>query len=130
VEDGKEISKVLTKKKWPAILGSKEFINRIKEKFFPKIANDEIPQSKELAPEPDQIKMAVCRHYRIKDENQLLVSKRGAINEPRNVAIYLQRRLRGDSLKQIAEQFQMNKYSSVSSVIVRMKAAIETEHRL
>jgi REP element-mobilizing transposase RayT len=130
VEDEEEISKVLTRKKWPAILGSKEFINRIREKFFPKIANDEIPQSKELAPEPDQIRMAVCRHYRIEDNHQLLVSKRGVVNEPRNVAIYLHRRLRGDSLKQIAEQFQMKKYSSVSSVIERIKAEIENDRRL
>jgi len=33
-------------------------------------------------------------------------------------------------LKQIAEQFQVKKYSSVSSVIERMKAAIENDRRL
>ena len=54
----------------------------------------------------------------------------GVFNEPRNVAIYLNRRLRGDSLKKIAEQFQVKKYSSVSSVIERMKAAIENDRRL
>jgi len=46
------------------------------------------------------------------------------------VAIYLNRRLRGDSLKQVAEQFQVKKYSSVSSVIERMKAAIKNDRRL
>ena len=60
----------------------------------------------------------------------MLVSKRGLFNEPHNVAIYLNRRLRGDSLKHIAEQFQVKKYSSVSSVIERMKAAIENDRRL
>ena len=83
VENEEEISKVLEKKKWPAILGSRDFINRIKDKFIPQKADDEIPQSKELAPGPDQIKMAVCRHYRIVDEDELLISKRGVFNEPR-----------------------------------------------
>jgi putative transposase len=128
--DEEDISKVFKKKKWPAILGSRDFINRIKERFFTEKADDEIPQSRELAPEPDQIKKAVCRHYRIVDEDELLVSKRGIFNEPRNVAIYLNRRLRGDSLKQVAEQFQVKKYSSVSSVIERMKAAIKNDRRL
>ena len=130
VENEVEISKVFKKKNWPAILGSKDFINRIKERFFPEKTDDEIPQSRELAPEPAQIKKAVCRHYRIVDEDELLVSKRGVFNEPRNVAIYLNRRLRGDSLKQIAEQFHVKKYSSVSSVIERIKAAIENDRRL
>jgi putative transposase len=130
VEDEEEISKVFKKKKWPAVLGSKDFINRIKERFFPEKTDDEIPQSRELAPEPAQIKKAVCRHYRIVDENELLASKRGVFNEPRNVAIYLNRRLRGDSLKQIAEQFQVKKYSSVGSVIERIKAAVENDRRL
>jgi len=129
-EDEEDISKVFKKKKWPAILGSRDFINLIKGRFFPEKADDEIPQSRELAPEPAQIKKAVCRHYRIVDEDELLVSKRGVFNEPRNVSIYLNRRLRGDSLKQIAEQFQVKKYSSVSSVIERMKAAIENDRRL
>jgi len=44
--------------------------------------------------------------------------------------IYLNRRLRGDSLKQIAEQFQVKKYSSVGSVIERIKAAMENDRRL
>ena len=67
--------------------------------------------------------------YRI-SEAELLVSRRGVSNEPRNVAIYLMRRVRGDSLRQIAERFQMRKYSSVSSVIERMKASLNKDRRL
>ena len=122
-EAGDEINRVLDKKKWPAILGSASFINKVKERFFPEKVDDEVPQSRELAPTPAQVKKAVCEHYRINDD-ELLVSKRGVFNEPRNVAIYLTRRLRGDSLKQIGEQFQVKKYSSVSSVIERIKTAI------
>ena len=60
----------------------------------------------------------------------IIISKRGLFNEPRNVAIYLIRRLRGESLKQIGEQFQMKKYSSVSSVIERIKTAMAKDGKL
>ena len=39
-------------------------------------------------------------------------------------------KLTGDSLKQIAEQYRIQKYSSVSSVIERMKALIAADRRL
>jgi REP element-mobilizing transposase RayT len=118
-----EISKVLERKKWPSILGTASFIDKVKKRFFPEKASDEVPQSRELAPTPAQIKTAVCRHYRINND-ELLISKRGVFNEPRNVAIYLTRRLRSDSLKQVGEQFRIKKYSSVSSVTERMKTVL------
>ena len=83
----------------------------------------------QLAPEPGQIKRAVCQSCRIND-TELLLSRRGVFNEPRNVAIYLMRRVRGDSLRQIGEQFQMTKYSSVSSVIERMKVFLTKDRKL
>ncbi|UCE51443.1 MAG: hypothetical protein JSV31_19565 [Desulfobacterales bacterium] len=46
------------------------------------------------------------------------------------MAIYLIRRLRGDGLKQIGEQFQVKKYSSVSSVIERMNVAMANDRKL
>jgi len=128
-EDEDEIDTVLIKKKWPAVLGSADFVQRIKNKFFAEKTNSEVPQSRELAPEPYQIILAVCDRYGI-DEKELLVSKRGVFNEPRNMAIYLTRRLRGDSLKTLGQQFQIKKYSSVSSVIERMKAALANNKRL
>lgn len=127
--DEEDISYVLDKKKWPAILGSKDFINKVKARFFSEKTDDEVPQSRELAPEVDQIKKAVCKHYGV-DEKELLISQRGSFNEPRNMAIYLTRRLRGDGLKQIGEQFQVKKYSSVSSVIERMNAAMANDRKL
>jgi REP element-mobilizing transposase RayT len=129
LEDEEDISQVLDKKKWPAILGSAAFKNKVKERFFSEKIDDEIPQSKELTPESDQIKRVVCDHYGI-NEKELLISKRGLSNEPRNMAIYLTRRLRGDSLKTIGEQFQVEKYSSVSSVIGRLDAAMAEDHIL
>jgi REP element-mobilizing transposase RayT len=129
LEDSEEITAVFGKKRWPSILGAEDFVNSIREKFFLQKADDEVPQSKELAPEPGQIKRSVCQSYRI-NEAELLVSRRGVFNEPRNMAIYLTRRLRGDSLTEIAEQFQIRKYSSVSSVIGRTKVLLTKDRKL
>jgi len=46
------------------------------------------------------------------------------------VAIYLTRRLRRDRLKEIGEAFQVKTYSSVSSVVERLKAALAANRRL
>jgi chromosomal replication initiation ATPase DnaA len=57
-------------------------------------------------------------------EEALTITRRGAANEPRNVAIYLMRHMRGDGLKEIGREFGVAAYSSVSSVIERTKAMI------
>jgi hypothetical protein len=76
MEDFETITAVFDKKRWPWVLGAEDFINSIRERFFEQKADEEVPQSKELAPEPSHIKRAVCRSYRI-NEAELLVSRRG-----------------------------------------------------
>ena len=44
--------------------------------------------------------------------------------KPRNVTIFLIRRLRGEKLEEIGRQFGIAKYSSVSSAIEKMKRDI------
>lgn len=123
LEDEEIILGVLEKKKRPSILGSENFVNRIKDEFFAGKAHDEIPQSRELAPGPGRIKQVACAFYGV-DEGSLMASRRGVFNEPRNVAIYLTRRLRGDGLREVGGQFGMRKCSSTGSVIERMQAEL------
>ncbi|MBW2220373.1 MAG: hypothetical protein JRF40_12930 [Deltaproteobacteria bacterium] len=58
---------------------------------------EEIPESRFPAPGADKLIEEVCTFYQV-HEKDLLASRRGFFNEPRNVAIYLIRRLRGDNL--------------------------------
>jgi putative transposase len=51
-----------------------------------------VPESRELAPEVDEIRKAICEFYGVA-EAELLGSRRGSFNERRNVALYLPRRL-------------------------------------
>jgi putative transposase len=86
----------------------------VKERFFRKKRHDESPESRSLAPGPEKIKKAICKAYCI-EKNSLLSSRKGVLNEPRNVAIFLFRRLRGEKLEEIGRQFGISEYSSVSS---------------
>ncbi len=57
----------------------------------------------------------------------MYVSRRGYFNEPRNVAVYLIIHLRNDTLKQVGEQFGIEKYSSVSSIVERVKYEMKAD---
>ena len=58
--------------------------------------------------------------YKIQ-EADLYFARRGHFNEPRNVAVFLVRYLRNDTLNQVGRQFGIEKYSTVSSIIERVK---------
>ena len=62
--------------------------------------------------------------------DELYRSRRGQLNEPGNVAIFLTRKLRRDSQNEIGSRFRMKKYSSVSSVIERMKKQMLTDQNM
>jgi chromosomal replication initiation ATPase DnaA len=51
-------------------------------------------------------------------------SRRGVTNEPRNVAIYLERYLRGEKLDSLANKFRVKKYSTVSCICTRMEKRV------
>ena len=129
MESPEEINRIFSQSKFPSVLGSESFVEKVKDKFFHKKRHDEIPESRRLAPDAEKIKKAICRAYAI-EENSLLSSRRGVLNEPRNVAIFLVRRLRGEKLEEIGRQFGISKYSSVSSVIEKMKRDIWADRKL
>jgi len=127
-ETPEEINKIFRRKNLPAVLGSKRFVDRLKDKFFNLKNYEEIPETRRLAPDIDKIKYAVCKAYAIK-EAELYVTRRGHFNEPRNVAVYLIRYLRNDTLKQVGEQFDIEKYSTVSSIVERVKYEMKADKK-
>lgn len=102
---------------------------RVRGRFFSKKVDSEVPQRKELVPALDILIGAVSRSYRV-ERKELFYSRRGHGNEARNVAIYLARRLRGDRLREIGEAFKSGRYSTVSSILERMKVRIGSDERL
>lgn len=118
--DGEEISQVFKKKKLPSILGKEDFVYRVKNRFFERKVHIEVPDSKLLAPDKERIQELVCRTYGI-TKGELAKSRRGTFNEPRNVAIYLTRKIRSDGLMDICKDYNLKKYSSASSVVENIK---------
>jgi putative transposase len=129
MEDDQGVDQILGRKKWPAMIGTDEFIDWIKGKYYQRGTDEDVPESRQLAPDQEKILASVCHYYGI-DGKELYKTQRGFFNEPKNVAIYLMRHLRRERLKQIGEQFQMEKYSTVSSVIERLKKKLETDRKL
>jgi len=128
-EDSEELRQLFSRKRWPVILGSEKFRARLRGRFFPRKADSEIPQRKELAPGLDLLVGVVSRSYGVEGKD-LSYSRRGHGNEARNVAIYLARRLRGDRLKEIGEAFKIDRYSTVSTIVERMRVRIERDETL
>jgi hypothetical protein len=119
---------VFGRKNQPSMIGSQEFIARIKDKFFKKKKDKEIPASKGLATDVDKIIYDVSRYY----ENRptiLTAVRRRIENEPRDVAIYLIRALRTEPLMKIGGLFGLTRYSSVSSVVRRVKTRLNRDRK-
>jgi hypothetical protein len=104
----------------PLLLGAKDFIDEVRRKYGGKVIKEEMPQSRELVPDASEIKLAIIRFYKL-EADELWKSSRGNHNEARNVAIYLIRKYTGTALKDIGNCFGMNSYSTVGSVITRIK---------
>ena len=128
-EDSELICAFYEKKILPAIVGRTEFIDWAKNTFFATKSHKQVPDSNQLAPAIEQIKMAVCQDYGVTTD-QLMCSIRGISNEPRNVAIYLTRMLRQDGLMEIGVAFGMRGYSSASSAIVRVRKKLLNDNFL
>ncbi|MFC1891909.1 helix-turn-helix domain-containing protein [Thermodesulfobacteriota bacterium] len=125
-ETPEDINRIFAGKKLPSVLGQKDFVDNIKAVFFKSSDFEDVPEIKRLAPDINKILTSVCRFYKI-EEDDLLESRRGYFNEPRNIAVYLVRYLRNDTLKRVGEQFGIQKYSTVSSIVERVKYVINAD---
>jgi REP element-mobilizing transposase RayT len=129
LETDEDIVRMIEGKKWPSMLGPKSFTDWVKGRYYGLKDDGEIPQAKELAPESEIIMDVVCSFYEVKRDH-LFKSKRGLFNEPRNVAVYLMRKTRREGLKQIGSHFGIESYSTVSSIIERVKSQLDTDKKL
>jgi hypothetical protein len=127
-EQDENLARLLDGKNPPSMLGSEKFISCIKDRFFKKKKDKEVPASKELAPDLDTIISEVSRYYKVKPAN-LKAVRRGIENEPRDVAIYLIRSMRAEPLMRVGAKFGLAQYSSVSSAVIRVKAKLQKDRK-
>ncbi|MGD8664642.1 MAG: transposase [Desulfobacterales bacterium] len=125
-EQDEDFVRTLDGKNPPSMLGSDKFVSRIKNRFFKKKKNKEVPASKELAPDSETIISEVSRYYEIKPAI-LKAVRRGVENEARDVAIHLIRSMRAEPLMRIGAVFGLNRHSSVSSAVMRIKRKLQKD---
>ena len=89
----------------------------------------EIPGTKLLTLRIAEIKDAVSKVYNVPQE-ALVLSRRGFGNEPRNVALYLSRRYTGKKLEEIGKEFNIDNYSTVSTIICKIDRELKTNTTL
>lgn len=122
-----EFIKHYSKKNIPSIIGDKDFVKLIKERFSKKQKEKEIPESIRLCPSVTDIKKAVCAYYGV-GESDLLKSRRGIENEARDVAMYMLRIIRSERLIKIGQEFNLSNYSSVSTAVERVKRKMKRKN--
>jgi hypothetical protein len=120
-DEPEEIERFYSLKKLASVLGGESFKEWLREQFGDLQFYKEIPESRILAPAPEKIIKIVCAHFRIR-KKEIMNSRRGRENLPRDVAIYLVRKYSGDTLVEIGSHFGIDNYSTVSSVVERIKA--------
>lgn len=113
----------------PSVLGGREFVQWVKATFNQGGFAEDFSQLKLPAPDRDAIIKAVCDDYDI-SASKLLAIRRGVVNEPRDVVIYLQRTVYGTPLLEIGAKFGLKSYSSVSSAVYRIKQRLPKERKL
>lgn len=128
-ENSQEVISLFSKKRLPALFGPANFLTQIKEKYYFQKKSYEVPESKQLAPATDTIINAVCEFYDVTYDD-LLTTRRGVFNKPRNIAIFLLRQLRGDELNCIKTMFQINTYSTVSSAIQKVSGLVKNDRKI
>lgn len=128
-EDTPAVTRLFSKKNLPSLFGPERFISQIRESYYLKKNSYEVPESRRLAPGPDAIIGAVCEYYKVGFDD-LLISRRGFFNTPRNLAIYLLRQIRGDDLNSIKKLFQIKTYSTVSSIVQKTAHRNTTDRKI
>lgn len=115
------LERSLAGQKVHSILGNQTFKKQIRQRFRLGQGRPQKARVKNLsAISIRHIKSAVCHAYNAHQE-KLYASSRGVINEPRNVAIYLARILRGETLFALGREFRMDNPSTVGSAIHRVR---------
>lgn len=123
-----EIESFYSGKRLSSLLGSNDFIERVKLRFGKSQFEQELTTTTDLSISADQILEVVATGYGIK-KSELITSKRGENNFPRDLAMYLIKHYRMDTLKTIAGYFGAIHYSTVSNGIARAKRMIESDAR-
>jgi REP element-mobilizing transposase RayT len=124
-----EITSFYAMKKLPSLLGGEAFKDWVRNRFVDPELQKEVPEARRLAATPREIIAQICAYFGL-EESSLRQSRRGAENLPRDIAIYLARRISRMTLNEIGAAFGIANYSTVSSAAERVKIRMVEDVRL
>lgn len=107
-------------KNLPSIFGSSGFIDKIRSRFYFLRQNQEISGVAIFSVDANDVITATCDVCNV-SEPELLRSRRGVTNIPKDLAIYTLRRYSQKKLSEIGKAFGVGNYSTVSTAIERVK---------
>lgn len=128
-ENSDEILDYFSRKRTKPILGSDEFVEWAIKKTSVSSFMNKVHKAKFSSIKVNTIKDVVAKSYKI-EVKSLHGVKKNLYNEPRNVAIYLTRKLRRDTEEKIAGDFKVNNFSTVSSIIKKLKVKMSKSQKL
>lgn len=111
-------------KKLLPVMGGEAFVQQIRKAYLKAHSSHEFPELKYMVPSEEAVISQVCRHYQISPDS-LFQTRRGQINEARDVAIFLTHDLCHLPYQQIAHTFRVNTPSAISSATARMRKRME-----
>jgi len=123
----RETQEFYTKKRFPPVLGSDDFRERLRGKL---LVDPEIPEIKKLEAMPSlaEIMQTVALVFGVPQKNILQIRQgRGRKNTARSAAIYCCRKIAGLSLREIADYFALGHYGSVSGAVSRFEKLIRED---
>ena len=80
-------------------------------------------------PDTKRIIDEVCSFYGVKD-TEIIEGRRGKRNEAHNAAIYLTRKLRLDTFREIGDRYEIDNDRTVRSVVERTKKRLGADRDL
>ncbi len=112
-------------KKFPAVMGSNDFREAIHSRLS---VNAEIPEIKELKPAPSFSFIIHAVSIAFATSEEIIFQSfrgRGKKNIARSAAIYCCRKMGGLPLNEIAKQFGLSRYGSVSGAVAKFDRQIK-----
>ncbi|MFT5206851.1 MAG: putative transposase [Candidatus Omnitrophota bacterium] len=132
-DEDETLLKVMKSSKWPSVMGTKAFMEKIKSTFYKKQVKHqrEIPQLNEIKdlPSPESIISLIAAHYNVAATHITgrCSSKR---NIPRKLAIYMLRNECQLTYKHIGSLLGGLSYNTIGSAFYMMKGDVEIWEKL
>ncbi len=127
--DSADLEAFYSRQKVSPVFGSFAFVEKIKNLFVSHAEETEIPEMRVFKATFLEVLTAVCQVCQVSDQ-EIYKSRRGQTNIARDLVVYSMRKHSRQTLQQIGHHLGIEKYSSVSSAVQRIKKQLKDDREL